>query len=84
MPWTIADGFLLHSKRIFVPAQHDLCQQVVTLADAASHEGIQKTLVCLREDFYILGDHVLVQDFVHACVTCQHNKTPTLQPAGLL
>ncbi|XP_066374530.1 uncharacterized protein [Miscanthus floridulus] len=77
-PWTTNDGFLLHGKRIFVPAQHDLRHQVIALAHAADHEGIQKTLMRLREVFYIPGDRGLVQDFVRACVTCQSNKTPTL------
>lgn len=83
-PWRTSDGFLLHGKRIFVPAHNDLRQQVIALAHAAGHEGIQKTLQRLREDFYIPGDRVLVQDFVRTCITCQRNKTPTLQPAGLL
>jgi hypothetical protein len=62
----------------------DLCHQVVALAHTASHEGIQKTLVCLCKDFYIPDDRVLVQDFIRTCVTCQRNKTPTLQAADLL
>lgn len=45
--------------------------------------GIQKTLVWLREDLYIPGDRVLVEDFVCACDTCEHNKTPAMQPASL-
>ncbi|XP_066374552.1 uncharacterized protein [Miscanthus floridulus] len=63
---------------IFVPVLHDLRHLVIVLAHSAGHEGIQKTLFRLREDFYIPGDRVLVQDFDWACVTCQRNKTPTL------
>jgi transposase InsO family protein len=57
---------------------------VVALAHTAGHEGIQKTLVRLRQDFYLPGDRALVQDFVRSCDTCQRNKTPTTHPAGLL
>jgi hypothetical protein len=67
-----------------VPATDDLRHQVVTLAHSAGHEGVQKTLVRLRADFYILGDRQLVLDFVRSCDVCQRNKTPTTQPAGLL
>ena len=56
----------------------------MALAHTARHEGVQKTLVRLRRDFYIPGDRKLVQDFVRSCDVCQRNKTPTTQPAGLL
>jgi hypothetical protein len=69
-PWAAADGFLLHSKRIYVPAVDDLRHQVVALAHSAGHEGVQKTLVRLRGDFYIPGDRQLVHDFVRSCDVC--------------
>lgn len=37
--WRTDNGFL-HGERIFVPAQHDLREQVVALAHTAGHEGI--------------------------------------------
>ena len=83
-PWAARDGFLIHGKRLYVPDVDDLRHQVVSLAHSAGHEGIQKTLVRLRADFYIPGDRRLVHDFVRSCDTCQRNKTPTTQPAGLL
>jgi hypothetical protein len=69
-PWAANDGFLLHGKRIYVPATDDLRHQVVTLAHSARHEGVQKTFVRLRADFYIPGDHQLVHDFVRSCDVC--------------
>ena len=42
-PWRW-DAGLLHGKRIFVPAQDDLCQRVLSLVHSAGHEGVQKTL----------------------------------------
>ncbi|KAK1683724.1 hypothetical protein QYE76_044572 [Lolium multiflorum] len=83
-PWHLADGLLLHGRRIFVPDQDDLRQQALCLAHSAGHEGVQKTLKRLRDDFYIPGDGALVRDLVGSCVTCQRNKTETLRPAGLL
>ena len=83
-PWREEGGLLLHGRRIFVPDMGDLRHQAFQLAHAAGHEGVQKTLHRLRDDFYIPGDRALVQDWLRACATCQRNKTQTLQPAGLL
>jgi hypothetical protein len=66
-----------------MPAHDDLRYQVLLLAHSAGHEGGQKTLHCLRTDFYILGNHALIQDFVWTCSTCQQKKTESLQPAML-
>ncbi|KAK1661786.1 hypothetical protein QYE76_049945 [Lolium multiflorum] len=83
-PWRVADGLLVHGRRIFVPDHDDLRHQVLLMAHSAGHEGIQKTLHRLRADFYIPGDRTLVRDWVRSCVTCQRNKTETLRPAGML
>jgi len=83
-PWRADAGLLLHGRRIFVPDVGDLRHQVLQLAHAAGHEGVQKTLHRLRADFYIPGDRSLVQDWVRTCATCQRNKTEAFQPAGLL
>jgi hypothetical protein len=83
-PWRAEDGLLLHDKRVFILAHGDLRHQVVALAHTPGHEGIQKTLVRLRQDFYFPGDRALMQDFVRSCDTCQRNKTPTTHPSGLL
>jgi hypothetical protein len=83
-PWRLADGLLLHGKRIFVPGTADLRTGALDLVHAVGHEGVQKTLQRLRAEFYIPHDKRLVQDHARTCVTCQRNKTQTLQPAGLL
>jgi hypothetical protein len=83
-PWRLADGLLLHGRRLFVPDHGDLRHQVLSLAQSAGHEGVQKTLHSLRADFFIPGDRALVQAWVRSCVTYQRNKTETLRPAGLL
>ena len=70
-PWHFDDGLLLHGSRIFVPDHDDLRHQVLLLAHSVGHEGVQKTLYRLRTDFYISGDHALVQDWVRVCSTCQ-------------
>jgi hypothetical protein len=83
-PWRLADGLLLHGRRIFVPDHDGLHYQVLLMNHSAGHEGVQKTLHHLRAEFYIPGDRALVRDWVRSCETCQHNKTETLRPAGKL
>jgi hypothetical protein len=83
-PWHEDSGLLLHGTRVFVPNFDDLHHQALQLAHGIGHEGTQKTLHRLREEFYIPGDRALVVDWVQSCTTCQRNKTPALSPAGLL
>lgn len=48
------------------------------------HEGFQKTLQRLGSDFYWKGIKLTVQDYIHACSTCQLHKSGNLQPSGML
>jgi hypothetical protein len=68
--WCTDDDFLLHGKRIFMPAQHDLHQRVLALAHTTAREGIQKTLQRLHAGFYIPSDRALIQDYIRAYFTC--------------
>jgi hypothetical protein len=61
-PWRLRNGLLLHGSRVFVPDHGDLHDQVIRLVHLAGHDGIQKTLHCLRADFYIPRDRALVRD----------------------
>jgi transposase InsO family protein len=56
---------------------------VLEHAHGRGHEGVQKTLQCLRASF-TPGDNKLVRDFIRSCSVCQRNKTEHLHPAGLL
>jgi hypothetical protein len=84
VPWRFDDGLLLHGSRFFLLDHNDLRYQALQMAHSAGHEGVQKTLHHLRSDFYIPSDRALVQAWVRTCTTCQHNKTETRRPAGLL
>ena len=39
-PWHLADGLLLHGRRLFVPDHDDLRHQVLELAHSSGHEGV--------------------------------------------
>lgn len=83
-PWRMVQGLVLHGARVFVPATLAALPVVLQIAHSAGHEGIQKTLQRLRQDFVLEHDRRLVREFVRACATCQRNKTEALHPAGLL
>jgi hypothetical protein len=48
------------------------------------HEGVQKTLQCLRTSFFTPGDNKLISDYIKRCSECQRNKTEHLHSVGLL
>lgn len=83
-PWRVVDGLILRGSRILVSATSVILIDILQLAPAASHEGIQKTLQRLRQDFFVEHDRCLVRELVGSCLTCQRNQTEIVQPAGLL
>jgi hypothetical protein len=81
---SMADGFVMHRGRIFVPDESTLWPALLHQAHGTGHEGVQKTLVCLRASFYNPHASRKVREFVKSCTTCQRNKTEHLHPVGLL
>lgn len=68
---------------VFVPKGLRLWPQLFRDAHVVGHEGLQKTLHCLRASFYDARTHRLVRNFVRSCTVCQC-KTDHLYPASLL
>jgi hypothetical protein len=56
--------------------------QVLEHAHDMGHEGVQKTLQCLRASF-TPSDNKLVCDYIMGCSVCQRNKTEHLHPVGM-
>lgn len=83
-PRRVVVGLILRGAQVFVQATSTLLPAMLQLAHSTGHEGIQKTLQRLRQDFVIDHDRRLVQEFVRSYTTCQRNKTEALHPAGLL
>jgi len=82
-PWRVANGLVMHGARVYIPASSTMLNAAVQLTHAG-HEGVQKTLQRLRQDFFIDHDRRIVHEFVGASNTCQRNKTDHLHPASLL
>lgn len=83
-PWSVVDGLIMFMGRVYIAASSASRSAILELAHGMGHEGVHKTLHRLRVDFHLVNDKVVVQDFVHACLTCQRNKGEHLQPGGLL
>jgi transposase InsO family protein len=79
----LADGLITVRGKVYVAADSPSLPAILTAAHSMGHEGIEKTLHRLRQDFFIPGA-TAVKEHVQACVTCQHNKVKHLHPAGLL
>ena len=82
--WTVRDRLMPHKGRVFVPRSSALLDDVLQLAHTGGHEGIQKTLLRLRSEFFIEHDRNVVGDYVRSCSVCQRNKTETFHPVELL
>jgi len=82
--WRIQEGLILHRGKLHVSSSSNLVPVILELAHTSGHEGIQKTLHQLRNDFSVDRDRHLVHDYVRTCAVCQRNKTEALHPAGLL
>jgi hypothetical protein len=81
--WKLVDGLVMVRGKVYVAADSPSLPAILTAAHGMGHEGIEKTLHLLRQDFFIPGA-AAVKEHVQACVTCQRNKVEHLHPVGLL
>jgi hypothetical protein len=83
-PWALVDGMVTFNGRLYIAPTSPLLQELVVAIHEDGHEGVQRTLHCLRRDFHAPNLRTVVQELVRACRVCQQNKTEHLHPAGLL
>jgi len=83
-PWALTDDLVTYDGRLYVPPASPLLPELLAAVHEDGHEGVQRTLHRLRRDFHFPDMRRIVQDFVHACATCQRYKSEHLHPAGLL
>jgi hypothetical protein len=82
--WHVVDGLIMHKGRVYMPLQSPSLPEILAMTHGLGHERTEKTLHCMQTNFFIPSDHVVVRDFVQACLVCQRNKMEKLHPAGLL
>lgn len=68
--WSLIDGIVCFHRRAHIPATSTLHSAVLATIHDGPHEGIQKTLHRLRQNFPLLQDREVVQAFVRACAVC--------------
>jgi hypothetical protein len=69
--WKLIDGLITVDDKVKVPPSTQSLTTTLTVVHGICHEGVAKTLHCLRFDFHVLGAQKVVQDFVCACTMCQ-------------
>ncbi|XP_068649025.1 uncharacterized protein [Aristolochia californica] len=82
--WRVRDGVITYRHHIYLSPDSPLIAAVLSAYHNSYHEGIQKTLFCLRKDFYWDGLKSAVTAYVTACTIGQCNKVEHLSPAGVL
>ena len=82
--WSIKDDLLIYKGRVYLLSSSQLISTILSGYHDNAHEGVQKTLQRIRQDFYWKGMKSIIKDYVAACPVCQRNKAEHLSPAGLL
>ena len=76
--FTLEDGALMKSKRLFVPDQNALKLEVLKRchdATSAGHMGFMKTVTLVTRHYYWPGMWTTVKDYVATCDVCQRAKS---------
>ena len=83
-PWEYKDGLIFFKRRVYLLHTSPLVPSIISALHDSGHEGYQKTLHRVAQDFYWQGMKTSIQTFVRQCIVCQKHKTEHLHPAGLL
>lgn len=78
--WTIIDGWFLYKGRIYLLPTSLIFTILSTTFHDIAHEGIQKTMHRIREDFYQKGMKSNIATYMSTSPTCEHNKSERLSP----
>jgi len=83
-PWEYKDGLIFFKRRVYLLHTSPLVPSIISALHDSGHEGYQKTLHRVAQDFYWQGMKTSIQTFVRQCIVCQKHKTEHLHPVGLL
>jgi len=85
--WDTAQNLPLYKGRIFVPWNQNLYHAIFQLRHdlpLASHPGIKKTYLRIKELFYWPQMRKTVEEYVRSCHVCQTSKIRRIKRQGLL
>ena len=84
MLWSLTNDLVTYDGWLYVSPASPLLQKIMATIHEDGHEGVQRTLHCLCQDFHFPDMRRLIQDFVCACTTSQQYKLEHLLHASLL
>ncbi|PHT58873.1 hypothetical protein CQW23_01236 [Capsicum baccatum] len=80
--WVFRDRLLFFKDRVHLSPNSPLVNFVLSGIHDSTHEGVQKTMLRIRKDFYWPAMKTTIKDYVAACSVCQRNKAVNLSPTG--
>lgn len=82
--WKVMNGLLYHKGKLFPNSDSLIIPIIVQEMHTSMHEGYEKTIVRVKQDFRWKGMTRSMHNFIRQCDTCQKNKKNSLSPKGLL
>ncbi len=81
------DGLIYYDHRIYIPQDHVLRGEIIAASHGhitAGHPGIEKTKELVLWEYWWPKMKKDIEDYVHACETCQQTKSSTQAKAAPL
>lgn len=78
--WTLDSDILLFRRRIYIPDNKSLKQEILHLfhdLPSFGHPGIFKTTALIRQHYWWPGLTIFVKNFINGCAACQQMKINT-------
>jgi len=85
--WKYKNGFHYFKYRLYISGNDALKTKIAKgchNSKVAGHFGMEKTIKIVTRDLYWKGLTEWINDYVHSCDECQHNKVPRHARWGLL
>ncbi len=81
------DGLIYYNHRIYIPQNHALRGEIIAASHnhiTAGHPGIEKTKELVLQEYWWPKMKKDIENYVHACETCQRTKSSTQAKAAPL
>jgi len=83
--WTVQDGILYHDRRLYIPDQQALREEIMARAHdnlLAGHFGRERTRDLVAREYHWEGMNEEIQQYVQSCEVCQKTKAKRHRPYG--
>ncbi len=72
--WQVRDNLTFYKGKCYIPANLVLRRDIVRQYHDLGHDGVLRTLECLRPHYWWPGMAIFVANYVKECSICQQNK----------